>query len=132
MLGGTPIGRTLKKVFDEHFQKIGKAIGCSEYSKISPLDIIVLTDGVPCRLTPFSYLEIVDLTNLPLTADEPADVIAEAVKRLKDSHYHPNTMGIQFVQIGNETLAKQALKELAKGDNGVRYYYFGVSTGSYF
>jgi hypothetical protein len=58
--------------------------------------------------------------NLSLAADCPADVIADAVKRLKDSHYHPNTMGVQFVQIGNEDSAKQALKDLAKGDNGVR------------
>ena len=68
----------------------------------------------------FHTLKLSISQNLSPAADTPADVIAEAVKRLKDGHFHPNTMGVQFVQIGDEEKAKQALKELVKGNNGVR------------
>ncbi|KIL58379.1 hypothetical protein M378DRAFT_170633 [Amanita muscaria Koide BX008] len=95
----TPIGAVLNAVFGQHLGRIDAAVqqGESEYSKIPPLDIIVLTDGMP--------------------TDKPAEVVSEAVKRLRSSHYHPNTMGVQFVQIGDEDLAKDALTELVMGDN---------------
>ena len=53
--------------------------------------------------------------------DEPARVIAKAVARQRKSKYHRNTMNIQFVQIGDEPDAKEALRKLIEGDNGVRY-----------
>ncbi|KAK2467671.1 hypothetical protein APHAL10511_000526 [Amanita phalloides] len=97
--GGTPTGAVLDIVLTEHLDRIDRTVpDHTEYSKIPPLDIIVLTDGVP--------------------TDDPADVIAKAVKRLNGSRYHPNTMGIQFIQIGNEKDAKAVLKGLVKGDNG--------------
>ncbi|KAK2467599.1 hypothetical protein APHAL10511_000454 [Amanita phalloides] len=89
----------LDAVLTDHLNKIDRAMSNTvEYSKIPPLDIIVLTGGQP--------------------TDHPADAIAKAVKRLKNSKYHPNTMGIQFVQIGNAPDARVALKALVKGDNG--------------
>ncbi|KAF8326170.1 hypothetical protein F5887DRAFT_1145044 [Amanita rubescens] len=100
--GWTPTGAILKDALNSHLDRIDRAISNSEeYSKIPPLDIIVLTDGVP--------------------TDDPASVIEQAVARLKSSRYHPNTMGIQFVQIGDEEDAKEVLTALVKGDNGVRY-----------
>ncbi|KAM6501930.1 hypothetical protein JOM56_001907 [Amanita muscaria] len=50
--GWTPLGRALKAVFKEHLNRIDIAVekGEEEYSKIPPLDIIVLTDGVPSKL----------------------------------------------------------------------------------
>ncbi|KAF8324636.1 hypothetical protein F5887DRAFT_1146976, partial [Amanita rubescens] len=100
--GWTPTGAILKAVLNGHLDRIDRTVSNSEeYSKIPPLDIIILTDGVP--------------------TDDPASVIEQAVARLKSSRYHPNTMGIQFVQIGDEPDAKEALTALVKGDNGVRY-----------
>ncbi|KAK2465426.1 hypothetical protein APHAL10511_002780 [Amanita phalloides] len=97
--GVTPTGAVLDAVLTDHLNKVDRTMSDpAEYSKIPPLDIIVLTDGQP--------------------TDNPADTIAKAVKRLKNSKYHPNTMGIQFVQIGNAPDARLALKALVKGDNG--------------
>ncbi|KAF8628289.1 hypothetical protein AX17_005993 [Amanita inopinata Kibby_2008] len=97
--GGTRTGRALQKVFDEHLARLDRAVSRpEEYKKIPPLDIIVLTDGMP--------------------TDDPPTVIENAVKRLKASRYHPNTMGVQFVQIGDEYEARTRLKELIRGDNG--------------
>ncbi|KAM6501916.1 hypothetical protein JOM56_001893 [Amanita muscaria] len=102
--GWTPLGRALKAVFNEHLNRIDTAVekGEEEYSKIPPLDIIVLTDGVPTDEG----------------EDKPTNVIANTVKRLNDNHYHPNTMGVQIVQIANVEEAKQVLKDLVLGDNG--------------
>ncbi|KAF8623783.1 hypothetical protein AX17_007286 [Amanita inopinata Kibby_2008] len=96
---GTPTGRVLQSVFDEHLNRLDQAVKhVDEYRKVPPLDIIVLTDGVP--------------------TDTPSIVIENTVDRLRASKYHPNTMGVQFVQIGDESKAKDALKELVKGHNG--------------
>ena len=62
MIDGTPTGFALKRVFDEHLQRIQEAIINGDgYSKIPPLDIVVLTDGVPSKFT-FSHFEIINLT----------------------------------------------------------------------
>ena len=53
-------------------------------------------------------------------ADDPTSIIAKAVAHLKTSKYHPNAMGIQFVQIGDDPYVTKALKKLVHGDNGVR------------
>jgi hypothetical protein len=53
-------------------------------------------------------------------ADDPASVIASAVRRLKNKRYHPNTVGVEFVQIADDPGAEPVLVELVKGDNGVR------------
>lgn len=48
-LGYTPTGATLKKILDEHITKLDQAVNTPAYHTIRPLDIIVLTDGVPSR-----------------------------------------------------------------------------------
>ncbi|KIL62590.1 hypothetical protein M378DRAFT_757815 [Amanita muscaria Koide BX008] len=102
--GKTPLGRRLKVVFDDHLNRIDSAVreGPEKYSKILPLDIIVLTDGMPTDKG----------------EDKPAKVVAKTVERLKGSHYHPNTMNVQIVQIADEKKAEKVLKELVVGDNG--------------
>jgi uncharacterized protein YegL len=51
MLGKTPLGEALKAVFDTHLNRIDTAFreGKKEYSKIRPLNIVVLTDGIPSK-----------------------------------------------------------------------------------
>ncbi|KAG6837766.1 hypothetical protein H0H93_001693 [Arthromyces matolae] len=96
--GYTPTGATLFAMLDEHITILDRAIHTAEYSTIKPLDIIMLTDGVP--------------------TDKPKDVLAEAVVRMKNARHHPNAMGVQIVQIGNDPDASPALKELMYGDVG--------------
>lgn len=116
----------MNTVFTEHLNMIDKAATYPQmYSKIPPLDIIILTDGVPSKLPLItSLLNACPQSHSP-AADDPAAVIANAVKRLKNSKYHPNTMGIQFVQIGDDPSAKPVLVELVKGDNGVGSFFYG-------
>jgi hypothetical protein len=47
------------------------------------------------------------------------DVLTAAVKRMKEAKHHPNTVGIQFVQIGDDQKAKEALHKIAYSENGV-------------
>ena len=68
------------------------------------MDIIVLTDGAP--------------------TDEPAPVLQEAARKLDEGLHHPNAVGIQFVQIGNEQGADIALRELCNGPVRVSFLLF--------
>lgn len=79
------------------------------YGRIKPIDIIVLTDGVP--------------------TDDPATVIQAAARKLDEGLHHPNAVGIQFVQIGNEEGADQELMALCDGPVRVRslFHYFALS-----
>ncbi|KAG6914650.1 hypothetical protein DXG01_016108 [Tephrocybe rancida] len=96
--GYTPTGATLFTVLDEHISRLDHAVNTAEYSTIKPLDIIMLTDGVP--------------------TDKPKDVLVEAVARTRAAKHHPNAMGVQIVQIGNDPDAIPVLKQLMFGDIG--------------
>ena len=108
-------------MLNEHLDRIDQvASKPAKYAKIPPLDIIVLTDGVAsASLSLMSKLA--SQSSFPHVADDPARVIAKAVSRLRQSKYHPNTLRIHFVQIGDALEAKESLKKLVHGDNGVRY-----------
>jgi len=45
-------------------------------------------------------------------ADEPKEVIIEAARRLDQQHARHGCFGIQFVQIGDDPDATEALREL--------------------
>ena len=108
-------------MLNEHLDRIDRVVSNpAEYAKIPPLDIYVLTDGVPSASISL-MTELASRSLFRLVADDPASVIAKVVTRLKKSKYHPNTLGIHFVQIGDELEAKESLKKLVHGDNGVRY-----------
>ncbi|KAG6806938.1 hypothetical protein H0H92_009516 [Tricholoma furcatifolium] len=96
--GYTPTGATIFSVLDEHISRLDKAVNTVEYSTIKPLDIIMLTDGVP--------------------TDRPKDVLVEAVARMRAAKHHPNAMGVQIVQIGNDPDTIPVLKQLMDGDIG--------------
>ncbi|KJA24876.1 hypothetical protein HYPSUDRAFT_85703 [Hypholoma sublateritium FD-334 SS-4] len=93
--GYTPTGEILKKHLDEQIAILNAKIGSPEYTKIRPLDIVVVTDGRP--------------------DDKPEDSIADAEQEIKAKRHHPNSIGIQFVQIGNDEQAKEALQALSYG-----------------
>jgi hypothetical protein len=54
----------------------------------------------------------------PRTKDE----LEKAAKHIIDNNYHPNHMGIQFVQIGNDAGADLALKALTQANANVRLF----------
>ena len=63
------------------------------YGKIKPINIVVLTNSPP--------------------SDNPTKVIRAAARKLDQGLHHPNAIAIQFTQIGNDQLAKTALKKLS-------------------
>ncbi|KAF7978385.1 hypothetical protein HWV62_771 [Athelia sp. TMB] len=93
--GGTPTGAVLNGILNDHIRKLDQAIDTPNYRNIKPLDIIVITDGIP--------------------SDKPANVIAAASAHLQTSRHHPNHVGIQFVQIGRDKGADAALAQLMQG-----------------
>jgi len=93
--GGTPTGAKLEAVLTRIIDKLEDAVDTPAYGLIKPMDIIVLTDGVP--------------------TDYPAPVLQEAARKLDEGLHHPNAVGIQFVQIGNEEGADTALQDLCNG-----------------
>jgi hypothetical protein len=56
------------------------------------------------------------------TADGPKQVLTNAVARMKAANHHPNSVGVQIVQIGNDSHAIGPLKDLMQGVVGVRFY----------
>ncbi|KAG8910008.1 hypothetical protein FRC02_007430 [Tulasnella sp. 418] len=94
--GSTPTGARLDAVLGEYISKLDAAIGKPEYGKIKPLDLIVITDGVP--------------------TDQPKPVLEKWAAHLDAKKHHPNIVGIQFVQIGDDNGAGDALKDLTRGN----------------
>lgn len=64
--GGTPTGRVLQEVLNEQLNRLDKAQRTGNYSLERPLDIIVLTDGVPGEI-PMPILSIIKRTNFLLS-----------------------------------------------------------------
>ncbi|KAG8917436.1 hypothetical protein FRC02_003121 [Tulasnella sp. 418] len=93
--GNTPTGARLDVILGEYISKLDAAVGKPEYGTIKPLDLIVITDGVP--------------------TDQPKPVLEKWAAYLDSKKHHPNIVGIQFVQIGNDNGAGAALKDLTQG-----------------
>jgi len=85
--GQTPIGARLKQVLDIYIPKIEDPT-----LNHKPISILVITDGVP--------------------TDDPRSVIIEFARRLDAKNVPLRQLGIQFVQIGDDPDATEALKEL--------------------
>ncbi|KAI5123394.1 hypothetical protein M0805_006102 [Coniferiporia weirii] len=63
--------------------------------RVKPVNYIIITDGVP--------------------TDDPETVIVQAARRLDNGNFPVSQVGIQFVQIGNDPRATEALRELDDG-----------------
>ncbi|QRV92261.1 von willebrand factor type A domain protein [Ceratobasidium sp. AG-Ba] len=85
---GTPTGRRLNDLLTSYINKLETAGAKS----IKPLNLIVITDGEP--------------------SDDPASVIVEAARRLDEGKYPLAQVGIQFIQVGDDSWASKALKDL--------------------
>ncbi|KAF8959222.1 hypothetical protein BDZ97DRAFT_1761559 [Flammula alnicola] len=94
--GNTPTGERLGERLQEHLRKIDDVVGKDfSYREIKPLDLIVITDGSPNDNNLCKY------------------ELESAAKHITDNNYHPNHIGVQFVQIGNDHGARDRLHELA-------------------
>ncbi|KAH8118411.1 hypothetical protein DFH11DRAFT_1502555 [Phellopilus nigrolimitatus] len=60
--------------------------------RVKPVNYIIITDGVP--------------------TDDPETVIVQAARRLDNGNFPVSQVGIQFVQVGNDPRATEALREL--------------------
>jgi len=103
--GVTPTGACLDRILREYLDKYADAKAAytpsttgpgphpTMYDSLpKPLNILVLTDGEP--------------------TDDPEGAIVHAARRLEELNAPLHQVGIQFVQIGNEEGAREALQEL--------------------
>jgi len=73
----------------------------SDYGQIRPINIVVLTNSSP--------------------SDDAAKVLRIAARKLKQGLHHPNAVGIQLVQIGNDSIVEKALQRLSQDLSFVSY-----------
>ncbi|KAF9462373.1 hypothetical protein BDZ94DRAFT_1219772 [Collybia nuda] len=103
-IGNTPTGKRTQEILGAHINKLNAAMGTEAYGVIKPLNLICITDGEP--------------------NDDPSQelgkMLTEAAEklRIKPKHHHSNSMGVQFVQIGADVKAREALVKLTQLDTG--------------
>jgi len=85
--GQTPLGAKLRQILDNYVPRIE-----DPSSDHKPINILVITDGVP--------------------TDDPRQVIVDYARYLDRRNVALRQLGIQFVQIGDDPDATEALKEL--------------------
>ncbi|CZR65328.1 uncharacterized protein PAC_15228 [Phialocephala subalpina] len=88
--GGTPTGTRVHNILNPYLAKLEKVMG--EGKEVKPMNLIVLTDGVP--------------------SDDVESVLLSVAKKLDRLDAPPFQVGVQFFQVGNEDGAKEALEEL--------------------
>ncbi|KAK7455840.1 hypothetical protein VKT23_010876 [Stygiomarasmius scandens] len=85
--GATPIGKRLQQLLDEYIPQVEQQL-----SNLKPVNIIVITDGEP--------------------TDNVESVIVNASRQLSQAAVPERMLGIQFVQIGNDSDATKFLQHL--------------------
>lgn len=87
--GQTPTGQRLHAIIEPYLKRITNA---PSGTFIKPMNIIVITDGVPC--------------------DDVESTLISAAKKLDEMNADPWQLGVQFVQVGHEPSAKEHLETL--------------------
>jgi hypothetical protein len=94
--GATPTGTRLQAILGPYVKEFETAMaahgGDAEAAGVKPVNVIVITDGVP--------------------TDDPESVLLSFAKRLDKVEAPPYQLGVQFFQVGNEPGAREALIEL--------------------
>lgn len=102
--GGTPTGTRLNAILKAYLADLSEVIGKkNQESRVKPLNIIVITDGV--------------------ATDDVESSIVSAAKKLDKMGAEPWQVGIQFFQVGQDRAAAQDLQELddgLAGEYGIR------------
>ncbi|KIR29410.1 hypothetical protein I307_01314 [Cryptococcus deuterogattii 99/473] len=99
--GITPTGRRLEAILRDYMSRLEASQHTGE--EVKPMNLIVVTDGAP--------------------TDDPESVIITIARRLDRGQYPLSQVGIQFLQIGNDPEAREALQDLDDGlssEHGVR------------
>jgi len=102
-LGGTPTATRLNHILKPYLTRFEESIVHDEDVPVKPLNIIVITDGVP--------------------SDDVESVIVKAARKLDQYDAEPWQIGIQFFQVGREPEAAEDLRELddaLSGEHGIR------------
>ncbi|KAF8603483.1 hypothetical protein BDV93DRAFT_523264 [Ceratobasidium sp. AG-I] len=94
---GTPTGERLEQILTRYTVRLEAAKQKSggappAQSGLKPLNLIVITDGVP--------------------TDDPESVIIAAARRLDAGQFPLAQIGVQFIQVGDDKAASKALHEL--------------------
>jgi len=90
--GGTPIGDKLEELLLDYLLRLEQTLVDPASPRVKPINFIVITDGAP--------------------TDDPESVITTAARRLDNNNFPLSQVGIQFVQIGTDPDATEALREL--------------------
>ena len=98
--GITPTGECLDEILRTYLDRYADARKEPGAARVKPLNILVITDGEP--------------------TDDPESVIVSAARRLEALNAPLHQVGIQFLQIGDEPGAREALEEL---DDDLETYY---------
>ncbi|KAI0722735.1 hypothetical protein C8Q76DRAFT_372257 [Earliella scabrosa] len=98
--GRTPIGERLDELLRDYIDLLDERARGPRERRPKPVNFIVLTDGVP--------------------TDDPESVIMNAARRLDEGRHLLNTVGIQFVQVGDDPDATAYLQSLDNDLKGVR------------
>lgn len=100
-VGPSRIGARLEFVINKIMDQLERAKhNAADYEQVKPFNIMVLTNSPP--------------------SDDPAKILRFATKKLGQGLHHPNSIAIQFVQIGNDQGAEKALKKLTDDPSFVR------------
>jgi uncharacterized protein YegL len=100
--GSTPTGARTQTILGAHLDKLNAAKGTPAYGQIKPLDLICITDGEPNDDD----------------AHELTKMLIEAGDKIKAGPHHPNSLGVQYVQIGGDVNAAAALAKLVQANTG--------------
>jgi hypothetical protein len=101
-LGGTPTGTRLQHILKPYLSQLEQSMKLQAQGQeptVKPLNIIVITDGVP--------------------SDDVESVIVQVAKKLDLWEAEPWQIGIQFFQVGREPEAAKDLRDLDDSLSGV-------------
>ncbi|WWC65789.1 uncharacterized protein I303_108411 [Kwoniella dejecticola CBS 10117] len=97
--GATPTGQRLENILREYMISLEKQSNRNSIlgrnPTVKPMNLIVITDGAP--------------------TDDPESVIITFAKRLDKGEFPLSQVGIQFLQVGDDPSAREALQELDDG-----------------
>ncbi|KAL2144322.1 hypothetical protein VTI28DRAFT_9230 [Corynascus sepedonium] len=96
--GATPTGTRINHILKPYLREFERAVkrtGNPDECGVKPVNMIIITDGAP--------------------TDDPESVIISLAKKLDAVDAPPHQVGIQFFQVGNDSEATKALKELDDG-----------------
>lgn len=101
---GTRLNQILKSYLRRYEQAVEQAGGDPDATDVKPINLIMITDGVP--------------------SDDPESVLLSVAQKLDKLEAPPHQVGVQFFQVGSEPGAAEALRalddDLAQLGGGVR------------